>query len=63
MLREGGIPCYGTRGPGEAPAYVDVLEPGPWIVATTETVPVWAGRITCPDCGATVLQRPAAPKE
>lgn len=49
--------------PGEGPAYVDVLEPGPWAVETKETAPVWAGRIACPDCGASVLERPAAPKE
>jgi hypothetical protein len=52
-----------NTGPGEPPAYVDILDPGPWTVETTETVPVWAGRVTCPDCGATVLQRPRVLKE
>jgi len=44
--------------PGAPPDYIDLLETGPWVSETTNTTPVWAGKITCPDCEETVLARP-----
>ena len=44
--------------PGEGPSYISVLEPGGWLVETHREAPNWSGRITCPDCGATVKEAP-----
>lgn len=44
--------------PGEGAAYVQILDPGPWLEQTTNTAPAWHGTLTCPACGATVLTRP-----
>jgi len=41
--------------PDEAPAYTDILDPGPWRLETAATTPTWHGNVTCPACNATVL--------
>ena len=43
--------------PGEGPAYVDVQDAGDWIVETVATQKKWLGKISCPACKTTVLNR------
>jgi len=46
----------GTK-PGQGPSYVTLRNPGPWVVEETSARPFFAGRLSCPDCGAEVLNR------
>ncbi len=48
--------------PGQGPAYVTLKDPGPWQVDKISAHPVFAGRLTCPACGAEVLNRPEGRK-
>lgn len=43
---------------GGGPAYRSLKDAGPWIADTTRRHPFWAGRLSCPDCGAEVLKTP-----
>ena len=43
--------------PGEGPAYVTLQDAGPWVLEETSAHPFFAGRLSCPDCGAEVLNR------
>lgn len=49
--------------PGEGPSYTHLIDPGPWEVDETSRHPHWQGRLSCPDCGANVLQKPEPGKE
>jgi hypothetical protein len=46
--------------PGQGPSYRRLHKPGPWRDEVSATGPFWAGRLICPTCEATVLERAGA---